>query len=191
VTDLKQGHVLRKLQRGLSATETWCEHWSIKINEVETQALYFSNKLRPPEAHLTLNGWNIPFVNHVKYLCVIFDKRFTWRPYIKMIKAKAFRTCIRIYSIFKSELINANIKLTLHKAPIRPVMTYVYSAWEFAAGFHLLKLQRLLNRVSAPLEIFLRAHRSAIWRRLPTIHIYMITVYDKILQATSRSHTIS
>jgi hypothetical protein len=26
-----------------------------------------------------LNGWNIPFVNNVKYLGVIFDKGMTWR----------------------------------------------------------------------------------------------------------------
>jgi hypothetical protein len=42
-----------------------------------------------------------------------------------MIEAKAFRTFIRIYSLFKSERLNANIKLTLHKALIRSVMTYV------------------------------------------------------------------
>jgi hypothetical protein len=59
-----------KLQRDLSAIE----HWNIKINEDKTQAIYFSHKLRPPEAHLTLNGRNIPFVNNVKYLGVIFDK---------------------------------------------------------------------------------------------------------------------
>jgi hypothetical protein len=34
--------------------------------------------LRPPDALLTLNGWDIPLVNHVKYLGVIFDKRITW-----------------------------------------------------------------------------------------------------------------
>jgi hypothetical protein len=35
-----------------------------------------------------------------------------------MIEAKAFGTFIRIYSLFKSERLNANIKLTLHKALI-------------------------------------------------------------------------
>jgi hypothetical protein len=58
----------------LSAIETWCERWNIKINEDKTQAIYFSRRLRPPETYLTLNGRNIPFVNHVKYLGVIFDK---------------------------------------------------------------------------------------------------------------------
>jgi hypothetical protein len=32
-TDRKEGFVVRKLQRGLSLMETWCERWNIKINE--------------------------------------------------------------------------------------------------------------------------------------------------------------
>jgi hypothetical protein len=64
------------------------------------------------------------FVNSVKYLGVISDKRMTWRLHIEMIEAKVFRTFIRLYSLFKSERLNANIKLTLHKALIRSVMTY-------------------------------------------------------------------
>jgi hypothetical protein len=39
------------------------------------------------------------------------------------------------------------MKLTLPKALIMSVMTYVCPAWEFAAETHLLKLQRLQNRV--------------------------------------------
>jgi hypothetical protein len=48
------------------------------------------------EAHLTLNGLNILFVNHVKYLGVIFGKRIRWRPHIEIIKDKTFRIFIRI-----------------------------------------------------------------------------------------------
>jgi hypothetical protein len=89
------------------------------------------NRLRPPESHLTLNGRNISFVNHVKYLGIIFDERITWRLHIKMIETKAFRTFIRIYSIFGR--LSANIKLTLPKALINSVMTYACSASELAA----------------------------------------------------------
>jgi hypothetical protein len=64
-----------------------------------------------------------------------------------MIETKAFRTFIRIFSLFKSERLSANIKLTLHKALIRSVMTYACPAWEFEAECHLLKLQRLQNKV--------------------------------------------
>jgi hypothetical protein len=107
-TDCKECYVLRKLQRGLSAIEAWCERWNIQINGGKAQAVYFSHRLIPPEAHLTLNGWNIPFVNDVKYLGVIFNKRITWRLHIEMIEAKAFRTFIRIDSLFKIEHLSAD-----------------------------------------------------------------------------------
>jgi hypothetical protein len=103
--------------------------------------------LGPPEVHLTLNGWNIPFVNHAKYLGVIFDKRIIWNLHIKIIETKAFITFIRIYSLFNSERLSTNIKLTLHKALIRSVMTYACPTWKLAADTYLLKLQRLQNKV--------------------------------------------
>jgi hypothetical protein len=121
--------------------------WNIKINEEKTQAIYFSHRFRPPEAHLTVNGRNIPFVKHVKYLGVIFDKRIILRLHIEMIEAKAFKTFISIYSLFKSQRLSANINRTIHKSPIRSVMTYACPAWEVAADTYLLKLQCLKNEV--------------------------------------------
>jgi hypothetical protein len=64
-----------------------------------------------------------------------------------MIEDKAFRTFIRIYSLLRSERLSAKIKLTLHKALIRTVITYAGPAWELAADTYLLKLQRLQNKV--------------------------------------------
>jgi hypothetical protein len=87
-----------------------------------------SHQRRTTNSVLTLNERNIPFVNSVKYLGVIFDTRMAWRLHIEKIIAKAFRTFIRWYSLFKSERLSANIKLTLHKALIRSVMTYAYFA---------------------------------------------------------------
>jgi hypothetical protein len=64
-----------------------------------------------------------------------------------MMEAKAFRTFIRIYSVFKSERLSANIKLTLHKEIIISVMTYACLSWELAADTYLLKLQRMQNKI--------------------------------------------
>jgi hypothetical protein len=108
---------------------------------------------------------------------VIFDKTITWRLHIEMIEAKAFGIFIRIYSLLRSEGLSADIKLTLHKALIRSLMTYVCLAWESAADICLLKLRRLKKkkRFCAPLEIFQGAHRSAICTRLSTFRMYTIT----------------
>jgi hypothetical protein len=89
--DRKEGYVLRKIRHGLNCMAAWCEHWNIKINEEKTWAIYFTHRNRQPDSPLTLNGRNIPFVNSVKYLGVIFDKRMTWRLHIQMIDVKAFR----------------------------------------------------------------------------------------------------
>jgi hypothetical protein len=64
-----------------------------------------------------------------------------------MIEAKAFRIFIRIYSLFRSKCLSANLKLTICKALIISVMTYVRPAWELVADTYLLKLQRLQNKV--------------------------------------------
>jgi hypothetical protein len=123
-TDLNEGYVFRKLQRGLSGNETWCERWNLKINKDKTQAIYFSHRLsHRHRLILTLNGRKIPFVSHVKLLGIIFNKSITWKLQIEMTEAKAFRTFIRIYSLFRSERLSANINLTLHKALFRSVMT--------------------------------------------------------------------
>jgi hypothetical protein len=102
--------------------------------------IYFSHRFRCPEAQLTLNGQNIPLVNHVIYLDIILRKRITWTLHRETIEVKAFRIFIRIYSLFKSEPLSANIKLILHKALIRSVLAYVFTAWELAADTYLLKL---------------------------------------------------
>jgi hypothetical protein len=126
------------MQHGLNSVAAWCD-------EDSTRVIYFSHQNRLPG--LMLHGQNIPFANNVKYLDVIFDQRMTWSLYIETIKAKAFQTFIRLYSLFKSERLSANIKLTLHKALIRSIMTYACPSWEFAAEIHLLKLQCLQNKV--------------------------------------------
>jgi hypothetical protein len=115
-----------------------------------------SHQRRPPGSLLTLNGRNIPIVNSVKYLGVIFDRRMTWRLHIEKIKAKAFRTFIILYSLFESERLSHKIKLTFHKALIRSVMIYACPAWKFEAEIYLLKLQRLQNKVLRTIGSFPR-----------------------------------
>jgi hypothetical protein len=152
----KEGYVLRKIQRGLNSMAAWCKRWNIKINEDKIRAIYFTHRKRPPDYLLKLNGRHIPFVNSVKYLGVFFDKRMALRLHLQTIAAKAFRTFIRLYSLFKSERWSANIKLTLHKALSRSVITYACPAWEFAPECHILKLRRLQNKVLRTIGNFVK-----------------------------------
>jgi hypothetical protein len=74
-----------------------------------------------------------------------------------MIEAKAFSTFIKIYCLFEYGHLSANIKLILHKALIRSVMTYGGTAWELVADTYLLKLQCLQNKVRRTIGNFPRS----------------------------------
>jgi hypothetical protein len=189
-TEHKEGYVLRKLQRGLNSMAEWSKLWNIKMNEDKTQAVYlFLHRIRLLESLLTINGQNIPFVNNVKYLGVIFDRKIAWRLHIKTIETKAFRAFIRTYSLFKSEHLSANIKLTLYKALIRSIMTYASTTWQFAANTYLLKLQHLQNKVLRTTGNFLR--HTLVRALHKAFNIPYIYLYYKLVQATSRSYTKS
>jgi hypothetical protein len=127
-------------------------------------------------------------VNQVKYFG-IFDNGITWRLHIKRVEAKACRTFIRICSLFKSDRLNANLKLTLYKALIRSLMTYACPAWEFAADTHLLKFQHLQNKV---LRINGKFPRHTLIGDSPTAFlVYSYLLHREIVQATSIGHTKS
>jgi hypothetical protein len=85
-----------------------------------------------------------------------FSQYPVWRLHIEMIEAKVFRTLIRIYSLFKSERLNTNINLTIHKALIRSMMIYACPVWEFVADNNLLKMQHLQNKGFRIIENFRR-----------------------------------
>lgn len=142
-TDQKGCYFLR--QHSLTSVESYCEHWNIKVSENKTQTICFSCNCRWVWSHLILNGSNIPFVNKVKYLTIIFDMKMTLRIHIKVIKTKAFRTFCRCCFLFRIEWLNANIELTFHNALIRSLVTYTCIAWEFVADTYLWKLQLLQN----------------------------------------------
>jgi hypothetical protein len=107
--------------------------------------IYFYQRRAQVEAHLTLKRWNIPFVNNVKYIGVIFNRKTTWRISTET-KAKVFPKFVRIYPLSKSERLSDNTK-KLYKALIKSVMIYACPALEFAADSHLFKLQHLQNEV--------------------------------------------
>jgi hypothetical protein len=84
---------MRQMARNILLSESsslvsaqWRPGANVGINEDNTQGTYFSRSRRLSEAHLTLNGRNIPLVNSVKYVGVIFDKKVTWRLHIEMIE---------------------------------------------------------------------------------------------------------
>jgi hypothetical protein len=154
------------LRRGVWA---WIKK-SIKIRLMLSTFLVYLGLMR----FILIQRTEYPFVNHVKYLGVIFDKRITSRLHREMTEDKNFRTFIRNYPYSKSERWNTKIKLTLHEAHITSgddMLVPPANLWQTRTSSN---CRAYKTRFSAPLEIFQGAHRSAIYTRLSTFRMYTI-----------------
>jgi hypothetical protein len=174
-TDRKEGYVLRKLQRGLTSMESWCELCDVTI-ENKNRAIDFSRRCRTVDDHLTLNGLKI-----MEAAC-----RNTKANVFITFLVLSFIKVLRVYSLFKSEELSTDIKITPHKALNRSTMIYVCSAKTFAAETYLLKLHRTQNKVVLTTGNFPKRTPAC------SYHVVFIIpyVYD-IIQAANRNHTKS
>jgi hypothetical protein len=142
-----RSHSLYRLCDALAAPGT---HLSLFAGDICTYATEKHKRLVLSKLQwglLKLNGRDIPFVNNVTYLGVIFKRRMTWRHHVERTAAKDLRTHVRTYSLSKFGRLSTNIKFTLYKALIRSFMAYACPFWEYATDARLLKLQRLQNSV--------------------------------------------
>jgi hypothetical protein len=74
VTDHKECYFMRNLHRSLTSLELWCERWNVKTTEDKTHVIYLSCGNGLARCQCSLKGRNIPFVNKVKYISIIFDR---------------------------------------------------------------------------------------------------------------------
>jgi hypothetical protein len=122
--------------------------------------------------------WNIK-INEGKTQAIYFSKRrMTWRPHIEKFAAKALGAYIRTYCIFRSKHLNANIKLIMYRA----IMTYACPTREFAADTHLMKLQRLQNRVLraiSKLDRFTPIRDLHLAFKIPYVYDYITKLYRR------------
>jgi hypothetical protein len=72
-----------------------CECRIVQLNELKSQAIYFSRRFRVPD-NVQLNGRDIPLANKVTYLGVTFN-RMTWTHHIERTVAKALRRYVKTY----------------------------------------------------------------------------------------------
>ena len=84
--------VERKLQQNLTRIEDWATNNGFKSSKSKTQCVHFC-LLRKKHDHpdLYLYGSQIPVVEEVKFLGVIFDRKLSFLPHIKYLKAKCLK----------------------------------------------------------------------------------------------------
>ena len=88
----------RHLQQNLNKMEHWATNNGFKFSKSKTQCLHFcQSRKQHDDPVFTLYGSPIPVVQEYKYLGLIFDKKLSFIPHIKYLKAK----CLKSLNILK------------------------------------------------------------------------------------------
>ena len=115
-----------RLQRCLNKVETWATENGFKFWKTKTQCVHFC-QLRGlhPDPVLNIYGSPIPVVEEAKFLGLLFDKKLSFIPHIKVLKAK----CLKALDVLKV-LSNTNwggdcsVLLNLYKSLVRSKLDY-------------------------------------------------------------------
>ena len=90
----------RQLQQNLNKIENWATSNGFKFSKSKTQCVHFCQlRKQHDDPVLNLYGSPIPVVEESKFLGILFDRKLSFIPHIKYLKAK----CLSIES-FKSAL---------------------------------------------------------------------------------------
>ena len=127
-------HSSRKLRDTISIIETefekilnWLATNKLIINLKKTHIMLFTNKKRPNEVKLNVNGSIITEETESKFLGVIVDNKLSWKPHIKYISNKISKSLSVLrylrYSFPKS------ILKTLYLSLVLPYLMYCNIIW--------------------------------------------------------------
>ena len=90
--------VERHLQQCLNKIENWALYNGFKFSKSKTQCVHFCQLRKLHDNHqLYLYGSLIPVVDEAKFLGVIFDRKLSFIPHIKYLKAK----CLKALNLLK------------------------------------------------------------------------------------------
>lgn len=151
VSGLSPTSICLNIQSALSSLNQFFNKWKIKVNADKSQAIFFTRKISTrhlPNTNLVMNGIDIPWNQHVKYLGVLLDRRLTFREHINSIKVKFNLAIKMMYPLVnrKSTLSTYN-KITLVKSIFQPIILYACPVWGTCAKSHILKIQICQNKL--------------------------------------------
>ena len=141
--------VLVKMQRALDCLETWTTRWGMLFSGQKSSAVIFSRyRTRPPpDRTLNIQGTDIPYVDHARFLGIVFDSRLNMRQHIDHVKTKVLKRHSLLQCISRiSHGADRKTMLRLYKALVRPVIDYGSQVYDGGAAGVLKELEPLQNR---------------------------------------------
>ena len=124
--------VQNKLQRCINEASDWCDNNAMILHPSKTKSMLLTTRqkhqLRPLHLNLSLKDSRTEQVHEHRYLGVIIDDEFSWRPHI-IGTCKTVSVNLYLLSQLRHFVDTIKRKLLYH-APISPVLTYASTVWD-------------------------------------------------------------
>ena len=117
--------VERHFQQCLNKTENWALYNGFKFSKSKTQCVHFCQLRKLHDnPQLYLYGSLIPVVDEAKFLGVIFDRKLSFIPHIKYLKAKCLKA-LNLLKVLSHTSSGADRTVLLHLYPIKVLFSNV------------------------------------------------------------------
>ena len=112
------------LQRSLSKLQHWSQNNGLQFSAEKSAAMVFSRHTRTrPSLPLRIYGNNIPYVDHFKFLGIVFDRNLSMGQHIKYLKGKCSSRLKLSRCLTSSECgADRSTLLRLYKVTVLPVI---------------------------------------------------------------------
>lgn len=141
----------QSMQSYLNELDIYYKKWKIKINPNKTNAIFFTKRRKPrylPDRQLRILDSPIQWVDNIRYLGIIFDKKLTFKYHINNTIMKVNKIICTLYPLInrKSKLSISN-KIIIFKTIFNPILMYGSPVWGRCAQTHIKKLQICQNKL--------------------------------------------
>ena len=201
--DKSKATIERQLQQNLNKIENWATSIGFKFSKSKTQCVHFYQlRKQHDDPVLHLYGSPIPVVEESKFLGILFDRKLSFIPHIKYLKAK----CLKALNLLKvlshtSWGADQTTLLKLYLSLVRSKLDYGCIIYGSARKSYLQMLDPIHNqglrlalgafRTSPVASLYVEADEPSLYSRREKLSLqYAIRLAAQILFMKLHSHQI-
>ena len=146
VTDKTSAGLQQSAAEALRRVERWLRFAGLELAVHKTEAIFFTRKraLGPPR--LTLHGFEVPYVDSLRYLGVWLDSKLTFAEHIRRTTAKASQTSEQLARLMPNMRGPKTARRKLLLKVVQSTLLYGAPIWAEAKKTHMQKLASVQRR---------------------------------------------
>lgn len=136
-----------KLQTAVNNVTNWANKWRIKLNEVKSTHVNFTNK-KYDYIPVIVSQQTIPHANVAKYLGMTLDAKLRWKTHVRKKREQLNLKFRQMFWLLGSHSeLSVHNKLLLYKQILKPVWTYGIQLWGCTKKSNIKVIQTFQNKV--------------------------------------------